>query len=73
MSNWLIKCINSGHTILDRSPHTFNVANFRNVLSLSCSCSGGSRISKEGVQMYKRGVRLPNFTQHFLKFPMKIK
>ena len=34
---------------------------------------GGSRISEEGVQMYKRGVRWPNVTQNVLKFPMKIK
>ena len=30
---------------------------------------GGSRISEEGVQMYKRGVRMPNFKQ---KFSMKM-
>ena len=34
---------------------------------------GGSRISEEGVQMKKRGVRLPIFTQNLLKFPMKMK
>ena len=34
---------------------------------------GGSRISEEGVQMWKRGVRLPHFTQNVLKFPMKMK
>ena len=34
---------------------------------------GGSRISEEGVQTMKRGVRLPNFTQNLLKFPMKMK
>ena len=34
---------------------------------------GGSRISEKGVQMYKRGVRLPNFKQIFLKFSMKMK
>ena len=35
--------------------------------------SGGSRISEEGVQMKKRGVRLPNFTQNLLKFHKKMK
>ena len=33
---------------------------------------GGSRISEEGVQMLKRGVRLPYFNQNVLKFPMKM-
>ena len=34
---------------------------------------GGSRISEEGVQMFKRLVRLPNFKQNFLKFSMNLK
>ena len=34
---------------------------------------GGSRFSEEGVKMWKMGVRLPNFTQNLLKFPMKMK
>ena len=33
---------------------------------------GGSRISEKGVQMWKRRVRLPNFTQNLFKFPMKL-
>ena len=28
--------------------------------------------SEEGVQMYKRGVCLPNLKQNFLKFSMKM-
>ena len=34
---------------------------------------GGSRISKEGVQMKKSGVCLPDFTQNIAKYPMKMK
>ena len=34
---------------------------------------GGSRNSEEGVQMYKRGVRLPNVKQNLLNFSMKMK
>ena len=34
---------------------------------------GGSRISEKGVQAWKKGVRLPHFTQNVLKFPMKMK
>ena len=48
-------------------------------LGLVCFCyacslvlRGGSRISEEGVQMYKRGAGLPNFQQNLLIFSMKM-
>ena len=35
--------------------------------------SGGGGIYEEGVKIQKRGVCLPNFTQNFSTFPMKMK
>ena len=57
------------HNVAVVSPHT------KIFIENVCknSLRGGSKISEEGVQMQKRGVLFPDFTQNLLNFPMKMK